>query len=209
METIPAMSKQRSPAEVPPAGGRLRWWVAASTSVVLVVGLVASCSDQKDALPDQATTTTVEATTTSSTTTSSTTTLQGIAAPPGRLPAVDATAKFIALFPTPISSASSRELATELTVRLRSSFEAVGFSADLRGLSLVVGERPGRAPGSLAAYVVEVRNREASGDDTTPGYDIVATLELSDSGRWTITKVEEQRICSRGVSTIGGQPVCL
>lgn len=155
--------------------------------------------------------TTSEAGTTSSTAPGTTITSAApvITAPPGRLPAVDTTAKMTALFPTPFHANDPSSLATETINRLRSSFEAGGFSADVRGVSLVAVERSGRPAGSVMAYVVEVRNREASGNDVSPGYDLIITMERGDSDSWTITKAEEQEICSRGTSTISNRWVCV
>lgn len=194
---------------------------------VLLIGMCVSCSDQYTATTTSSSVTaaTVIATTTPATTsratiapttTSETTSRTSvapdtsvIAAPPGRLPVVDATAKITALFPTPFAAGDAQTLATETTNRLRGSFEAAGFSADLRGVSLVAVERSGRPTGSVMAYVVEVRNQEASGDDSTPGYDLIVTMERDDSGNWTITKAEQQQICQRGTSTIDDRPVCV
>jgi hypothetical protein len=122
---------------------------------------------------------------------------------------IDVTAKITALFPTPFAAEEAQTLATETTKRLHASFEATGFSADLRGVSLVGVEGSGRPTGSAMAYVVEVRNQEASGDDSTPGYDLIITMERDDSGSWTITKAEQQQICQRGTSTIDNRPVCV
>lgn len=172
----------------------------------LLVGSLAACaSDDDDDAPPSATTSTSSANSTT------TTTVPGgavVAAPPGRLPAVDVTPEIRALFPTPFPATDALPLATETTVRLRASFAATGFSADVRGASLIGLDRAGRPSGSVMAYVIEVRNQEASGDDSTPGYDLIVTLERADTGAWSITKAERQRICARGVTTANGQPTC-
>ena len=156
-----------------------------------------------------ATTTTPVATTAPVTTTTGAPGTGGGFGPPGRLPFVDVTAKITALIPPTEVMADSRPLATEITRRLAASLAATGFAADVRGVSLVDVARAGRPAGSGAASVIEVRNREESGDDTSPGYDLVVTMERSDVGNWMISKAEEQRICSRGASTSGGAPVCV
>jgi hypothetical protein len=154
--------------------------------------------------------TTVPATTTAPvTTTTGAPAASGVLGPPGRLPFVDVTAKIAALIPTTVVMAGSAPLATEITRRLAASLAATGFAADVRGVSLVDVVRAGRPVGSAAASVIEVRNREESGDDTSPGYDVVVTMERNDVGNWTISRAEEQRICSRGQSTSSGAPVCV
>lgn len=149
------------------------------------------------------------ATTTPVTTTTLAPTATGVVGPPGRLPFLDVTTKITALLPSQVVVTDALALATETTKRLSASFSAAGFAADVRGVSLVDVVRAGRPAGSVMASVIEVRNREESGDDTSPGYDLVVTMERNDVGNWTISKAEEQRVCSRGATTSGGAPVCV
>ena len=65
------------------------------------------------------------------------------------------------------------------------------------------------AVGSVMAQVIEVRNREAGGGDTSSGYDLIVTMRRTGPGGWAITQAEKQEICSRGVSTTGGQWLCV
>jgi hypothetical protein len=148
-------------------------------------------------------------TTTPVTTTTLAPTAAGVVGPPGRLPFLDVTTKIAALLPSQVVVNDALALATETTKRLSASFAATGFAADVRGVSLVDVVRAGRPAGSVMASVIEVRNREESGDDTSPGYDLVVTMERNGTGNWTIDKAEEQRICSRGATTSGGAPVCV
>ncbi len=132
-----------------------------------------------------------------------------IAAPPGRLPMNDITSTITARFPTPFTAEDPLTLSVETIKQLQSNFEADGFSADLRGAGDIGVERKGRPLGSVVAAVFEIRNREASGDDTTVGYDLIFTYERDESDTWRITKVEEQRICSRGISNSSGEWLCV
>ena len=129
-----------------------------------------------------------------------------VPAPPGRLPPVDVTDEILALFPTPFTASSALELAVEVGDRLNASFTTMGFFADLRGVSLT--PVPG-AGGEAMAYVIEVRNREESGDDTTPGYDLVITMEPDATGTWVVTAATRQTICSRGIDWSTDPPLCV
>lgn len=150
-------------------------------------------------------TTTAPATTAPPTTVAPTTS-SIVAAPPGRLPPVDVTGEITALFPAPFSAATSLELANEVNTRLRSSFETTGFSADVGGVSLV----PYPSDGDDAmALVIEVRNREDSADDTSPGYDLVVVMRPDQTGSWAVTSATRQTICRRGVASDADPPVCI
>ena len=93
---------------------------------------------------------------------------------------MDVTGEITALFPAPFTAATSLELANEVNTRLRSSFETTGFSADVGGVSLV----PYPSAGDDAmALVIEVRNREDSADDTSPGYDLVVGMRPDQTGK--------------------------
>lgn len=107
---------------------------------VLLIGMCVSCSDQHTSTITSSgataatgiATTTPETTshaTVAPTTTPETTSRTNvapdtsvIAAPPGRLPAVDATATITALFPAPFAAGDPQTLATETTNRLHASF---------------------------------------------------------------------------------------
>lgn len=129
-----------------------------------------------------------------------------VPAPPGRLPPVDVTAEIAALFPTPFANTLPMELAVEVTVRLRSSFETTGFFADVGGVSLISYPVAG---GDEAAFVIEVRNREESGDDTSPGYDLVVVMQPDQNGTWAVTSATRQTICSRGPAAGTDPPLCV
>ncbi len=173
--------------------------------------LLSGCGDDADTRA-ATTTSTRNARRTTTTPGTGTTTSAGMAvilAPPGRLPMKDVTSTITARFPTPITAEDPLTMSNETIKQLRSNFEADGYSANLSGVSNVGIERKGRPLGSVVAAVFEVRNQEASGDDTTAGYDLVFTYERDDSGTWRITKVEEQRICSRGISSSSGEWLCV
>jgi hypothetical protein len=59
------------------------------------------------------------------------------------------------------------------------------------------------------AFVIEVRTREESGDDTTPGYDLVVLMRPDDAGTWTVTSATRQTICARGISWTTDPPLCV
>ena len=110
------------------------------------------------------------------------------------------------MFPTPFVASSALDLAVEVTIRLRASFEAVGFSADVGAVSVL--QRP-VAGGEEAALVIEVRNREESGDDTTPGYDLVVLMQPDQTGNWSVTSATRQAICRRGIASDTDPPLCV
>ena len=95
---------------------------------------------------------------------------------------------------------------SEVSVRLRTSFETAGFSADVGGVSLVPFPQAGD---DAAALVIEVRNREDSADDTSPGYDLVVVMRPDQSGSWAVTSATRQTICRRGVAFDTDPPLCI
>jgi hypothetical protein len=125
---------------------------------------------------------------------------------PGRLPAVDATDEITALFPTPLAAASPLELIPEIIDRLQTDFAAKGFFADIGLMSRVSSPL---ANGEEVAVVFEVRNREESGDDTTPGYDLVIVMQTDQNGNWLVTSAARQEICTRGVAWDTDPPLCI
>ncbi len=129
-----------------------------------------------------------------------------VPAPPGRLWPVDATGQIQALFPTPFTASLAMELAVEVTTRLRASFDAAGFFADVGGVSLVHAPAAG---GEAASFVIEVRNLEESGDDSTPGYDLVVVMRPDQSGNWAVTSATRQTICKRGAALNTDPPLCI
>jgi hypothetical protein len=125
---------------------------------------------------------------------------------PGRLPSIDATDEITALFPTPIAALSPLELVPEIIGGLQSSFAATGFFADVGLVSHVSSPL---ADGEEVALVFEIRNREESGDDTTPGYDLVVIMQSDQAGNWVVTSAARQTICSRGAAWGTDPPLCI
>ena len=125
---------------------------------------------------------------------------------PGRLPPVDATDEIKALFPTPVAANSGLDLVPEVFARLQASFAATGFAADVGFVSLVSTPMAGAEE---VALVFEVRNREESGDDTTPGYDLAVVMESDQSGSWAVTSASRQTICRRGIAWNTDPPLCV
>jgi hypothetical protein len=125
---------------------------------------------------------------------------------PGRLPSIDATDEITALFPTPLAAVSPLELMPEVIGRLQTDFAATGFSADIGLVSQVWSPI---AEGDEVALVFEIRNSEESGDDTTPGYDLVIVMQTAQTGHWLVTRAARQTICSRGVAWGTDPPLCI
>jgi hypothetical protein len=122
------------------------------------------------------------------------------------LPSIDATDEIASLFPTPLAAVSSLELIPEVISRLQTNFAAAGFSADIGWVSRVSSPL---ADGEEVALVFEIRNREESGDDTTPGYDLVIVMQTDQNGSWLVTSAARQTICSRGVAWDTDPPLCI
>jgi hypothetical protein len=125
---------------------------------------------------------------------------------PGRLPSIDATDEITALFPTPLAAVSPLELIPEVIGRLQTDFAAKGFFADIGLISRVSSPL---ANGEEVALVFEIRNREESGDDTTPGDDLVIVMQTDQTGNWVVTRAARQTICSRGVAWDTDPPLCI
>jgi hypothetical protein len=161
-----------------------------------------SSASVASSLPPDSSSSTSAAPTDSSTTTSPSVVL----ALPGRLPAVDATDEISALFPTPLAAVSPLELMPEVIGRLQTNFSATGFFADIGLMSRVSSPL---ANGEEVALVFEIRNREESGDDTTPGYDLVIVMQTDQNGNWLVTSAARQEICTRGVAWDTDPPLCV
>jgi hypothetical protein len=125
---------------------------------------------------------------------------------PGRLPSIDATDEIASLFPTPLAAVSPLELIPEVIGRLQTNFAATDFFADIGLLSHVSSPL---ADGEEVALVFEIRNREESGDDTTPGYDLVIVMQTDQDGNWLVTRAARQEICKRGVAWDTDPPLCI
>ncbi|MGB8858573.1 MAG: hypothetical protein WCC60_04925 [Ilumatobacteraceae bacterium] len=125
---------------------------------------------------------------------------------PGRLPPVDVASEIGVLFPTPVAAAFGMDLIPEVVTRLQASFAAAGFFADVGNVSLVSSPIAG---GEEVALVFEVRNREESGDDTSPGYDLAVVMQSSQPGEWTFASAFRQTICSRGIASNTDPPLCI
>ena len=132
--------------------------------------------------------------------------MQAVPALPGRLPPVDVTGEVKALFPTPVAARFGLELVPEVIGRLQTGFAAAGFFADVGLVSVVSSPVAG---GEEVALVFEVRNREESGDDTSPGYDLVVVMQSARTGNWDVTSASRQTICSRGVAWNTDPPLCV
>lgn len=131
---------------------------------------------------------------------------QVVLALPGRLPSIDATDEITALFPTPIAALFPLELVPEIIGGLQTSFVATGFFADVGLVSQVSSPL---ADGEEVALVFEIRNREESGDDATPGYDLVVVMQSDQTGNWLVTSAARQTICSRGAAWGTDPPLCI
>jgi hypothetical protein len=129
-----------------------------------------------------------------------------VTAPPGRLPPVDATAEIQTLFSGPFAAPTRYDATAYLIARLRAGFVEQGFVADTGAVSLI--DLPSEGADAVAV-VIEVRNREESGDDTTPGYDLVVIIEPNQTGRWAVTSATRQTICTRGISWSDNPPLCV
>jgi hypothetical protein len=116
------------------------------------------------------------------------------------------TAEVAALFPTPLAALSPLELIPEVIGHLQASFAATGFFAEVGLVSHVSSPL---ADGEEVALVFEIRNREESGDDTTPGYDLVVVMQSDPTGSWSATSAARQTICSRGAAWGTDPPLCI
>ena len=173
-----------------------------TTGVPTTATTSSSSTNITSSLPATSSSSTSAAPTDSSTTPSSSVVL----ALPGRLPSVDATDEITALFPTPLTALSPLELIPEVIGRLQTDFAAKGFFADIGLMSRVSSPL---TEGEEVALVFEVRNREESGDDTTPGYDLVIVMQTDQNGNWLVTSAARQEICKRGVAWGTDPPLCI
>jgi len=101
---------------------------------------------------------------------------------------------------------NTTELVPEVIGRLQTSFAATGSSADI---GFVSHATPPRADGDEVALVFEIRNREESGDDTTPGYDLVVVMYTDQTAEWVLTGAARQIICFRGAAWGTDPPLCI
>jgi hypothetical protein len=170
----------------------------ATTGVPTTATTSSSSTSVTSPLPANSSSSTSAAPTESSTT--------PVLALPGRLPSIDATDEITSLFPTPLAAVSPLELIPEVVGRLQTNFAATGFFADIGLVSQVSSPL---ADGEEVALVFEIRNREESGDDTTPGYDLVIVMQTDQTGSWLVTSAARQTICSRGVAWDTDPPLCI
>lgn len=175
----------------------------ATTAVPTTAAATSSLASGTTPLPATSSPSTSAAPTDSSTTTPNPPVILAL---PGRLPSIDATDEITALFPTPLAALSPLELVPEVIGRLQTSFAATGFFADIGLVSQVSSPV---ADGEEVALVFEIRNREESGDDTTPGYDLVVVIRSDQTGNWSVTSAARQTICRRGVAWDTDPPLCI
>lgn len=183
----------RSPRRPAP---RSRRAVAALTSV-LTIALSAACAQGaspaavEDAVAGERSTTTADP--------------GPVSGPVERLPPVDRTAALRGLVGD--GTATATGLAVELVQRL-AVFLGTEGAATLSAGGLRDVTPPGAPAGSSMAAVVEVRYRDRRVDDTTPGYDLIVEMARAPAGTWSIARIAEVRVCSRGTATVEGRPVC-
>ncbi len=125
---------------------------------------------------------------------------------PGRLPPIDVTTEVISQFPEPFAAQSAHDAATHVIHGLRTRLIAQGISATVQTASLI--GLSSEAPDAVA-LVMEVRLLEASGDDSTPGYDLAIIMNPDQPGTWVVTSASRQTICSRGITWADDPPTCI